>query len=36
MWGSENGTKVCGWMGYVVEGFRTSSGRGDVWIGVLV
>ena len=36
MWSSENGTKVCGWMGYAVEGLRTSSGRGDVWIRVLV
>ena len=32
----ENGTKVCGGMGYAVEGLRTSLGRGDVWIGVLV
>ena len=36
MWSSENGTKVCGGMGYMVEGFRTSSGREDVWIGVPV
>ena len=33
---SKNETKVCGWMGYTVEGLRTSSGRGDAWIGVLV
>ena len=33
---SKNRTKVCGWMGYVVEDLRTSSGRGDVWIGVPV
>ena len=31
---SENGTFVDGW--YVVEGLRTSSGRGDAWIGVPV
>ena len=36
MLSSKNGTKVCGWMGYVVEDLRMSSGRGDVWIGVLV
>ena len=33
---SENRTKVCGWMGYVVGDLRTSSGHGEVWIGVLV
>ena len=33
-WSSKNGTKVCGWMGYVVEDFRMS--HGDVWIGVPV
>ena len=33
---SENGTKVCGWMGYAVEDLRISSGHGDVWIGVPV
>ena len=32
----KNGTKVCGGMGYVVEGLRTSLGCEDVWIGVLV
>ena len=26
MWSSENGTKVCGWMGYAVEGFRVVVG----------
>ena len=36
MWSSENGTKVCGWMGYAVEDLGTSSGHGDVWIGVPV
>ena len=36
MQSSENGTKVCGWMGYAVEGLRTSSGHGDVWIRVPV
>ena len=36
MQSSKNGTKVCGWMGYAVEGLRTSSGRGDAWIGVSV
>ena len=35
-WSSENITKVCGWMGYVVEDLRTSSGCGEVWIGVPV
>ena len=30
MWSSENGTKVCGWMGYAVGDLRTSSGHGDV------
>ena len=34
MQSSENGTKVCGWMGYAVEDLRTSLGRGDAWIGV--
>ena len=29
-------TKVCGWMGYMVEDFRTSLGHGDAWIGVPV
>ena len=29
-------TKVCGGAGYVVEDFRKSLGRGDVWIGVPV
>ena len=29
-------TKVCGGMRYAVGDFRTSLGRGDVWIGVLV
>ena len=29
-------TKVCEGMGYAVEDFRTSSGYGDVWIGVPV
>ena len=33
---SKNGTKICGWMGYVVEDLRTSLGHGDAWIGVLV
>ena len=33
---SENRTKVCGWMGYVVGGLGTSSGHGEVWIGVPV
>ena len=32
----QNRTKVCGWMGYVVGDFRTSSGPGGVWIGVPV
>ena len=32
----ETETKVCGGMGYMVEDFRSSLGRGDVWIGVLV
>ena len=36
MQSSKNGTKVCGWMGYMVGDLRTSSGHGDVWIGVLV
>ena len=36
MWSSENGTKVCGWMGYAVGDLRTSSGYGEVWIEVLV
>ena len=36
MQSSKNGTKVCGWMGYAVEDLRISSGREDVWIGVLV
>ena len=34
MQSSENGTKVCGGMGYAVEGLRTSLGRGDAWIRV--
>ena len=29
-------TKVCGGMGYTVEDFETSLGRGDTQIGVLV
>ena len=33
---SENGTKVCEWMGYVVEDLRMSLGHGDAWIRVLV
>ena len=33
---SENRTKVCGWMGYVVGDLRTSSGHRDVWIRVPV
>ena len=33
---SENRTKVCGWMGYMVGDLRMSSGYGDVWIGVPV
>ena len=33
---SENRTKVCGWMGYVAGDLRTSSGHGEVWIGVPV
>ena len=33
---SENRTKVCGWMGHMVGDLRTSSGHGEVWIGVLV
>ena len=33
---SENRTKVCGWMGYVVGDLGTSSDYGEVWIGVLV
>ena len=33
-WSSENGTKVYGWMGYVVRDLRTSLGHGDVWVGV--
>ena len=36
MQSSENRTKVCGWMGYAVGDLRTSSGHGDMWIGVLV
>ena len=36
MWSSENRTKVCGWMGYVVGDLRTSLGHGDVWIRVPV
>ena len=32
----KNRTKVCGWMRYTVGDLRTSSGRGDVWIGVPV
>ena len=36
MWSFKNRTKVCGWMGYAVEDLRISSGREDVWIGVLV
>ena len=33
---SKNRTKVCRWMGYMVGDLRTSSGHGEVWIGVLV
>ena len=33
-WSSKNRTKVCGWMGYAVGDLRTSSGHGEVWIGV--
>ena len=29
-------TKVCGGTGYMVEGFRMSLGRGDMWIRVPV
>ena len=36
MQSSKNRTKVCGWMGYAVEGLRMSSGHGDIWIGVPV
>ena len=36
MWSSKNRTKVCEWMGYVVGDLRTSSGHGEVWIGVPV
>ena len=36
MWSSKNRTRVCGWMGYVVGDLRTSSGHGEVWIGVPV
>ena len=36
MWSSENRTKVCEWMGYAIGDLRTSSGYGEVWIGVLV
>ena len=35
-WSSENRTKVCGWMGYVVGDLRTSWGHEEVWIGVPV
>ena len=35
-WSFENRTKVCGWMGYAVGDLRTSSGYGEVWIGVPV
>ena len=35
-WSSETRTEVCGWMGYVVGDLRTSSGHGEVWIGVPV
>ena len=35
-WSSKNRTKVCGWMGYAVGDLRTSSGCGEVWIGVPV
>ena len=33
---SENGTKVCGRVGYSVEVFRRSLGHEDTWVGVLV
>ena len=33
---SENRTKVCGWMGYMVGGLGTIWGHGEVWIGVPV
>ena len=33
---SKNRTKVCGWMGYIAGGLGTSSGHGEVWIGVPV
>ena len=33
---SENRTKVCGWIGYMVGDLRTNLGHGDVWIGVPV
>ena len=29
-------TKICGGMGYAVEDFRLSLGRGDTWTGVPV
>ena len=35
-WSSENRTKVCGWMGYVVGDLRMSSGCGDMWIVLLL
>ena len=35
-WSSKNRTRVCGWMGYTVGDLRTSSGCGEVWIGVPV
>ena len=33
---SENRTKVCGWMGYMVGDLGTSLGHRDMWIGVPV
>ena len=35
-WSSKNRTKVYGWRGYTVGDLRTSSGYGEVWIGVPV
>ena len=35
-WSSENRTKVCRWMGYMVGDIRTHLGHGEVWIGVPV
>ena len=34
MQSSENGTEVCGWMGYVVGDLRVILGHGEVWIRV--